>query len=73
MIANQPMHLSGVVDTDASDKAASFIRFCDSFNLPLVFVVDTPGAMPGCRGGEGGSSSAAGGSSTPSSRPMCRR
>ncbi|CRZ17553.1 acyl-CoA carboxylase subunit beta [Mycolicibacterium neworleansense] len=47
VIANQPMHLSGVVDTDASDKAASFIRFCDSFNLPLVFVVDTPGAMPG--------------------------
>ncbi len=37
----------------ASDKAASFIRFCDSFNLPLVFVVDTPGAMPGRRGGEG--------------------
>ncbi|MDX1889579.1 acyl-CoA carboxylase subunit beta [Mycolicibacterium sp. 050158] len=47
VIANQPIYLSGVVDTNASDKAASFIRFCDSFNLPLVFVVDTPGAMPG--------------------------
>jgi acetyl-CoA carboxylase carboxyltransferase component len=47
VIANQPMHLSGAVDTEASDKAAGFIRFCDSFNLPLVFVVDTPGAMPG--------------------------
>jgi acetyl-CoA carboxylase carboxyltransferase component len=41
------MHMSGAVDTEASDKAAGFIRFCDSYNLPLVFVVDTPGAMPG--------------------------
>ncbi|MGV0635946.1 acyl-CoA carboxylase subunit beta [Mycolicibacillus trivialis] len=47
VIANQPMFMSGAVDTDASDKAASFIRFCDSYNMPLVFVVDTPGAMPG--------------------------
>ncbi len=47
VIANQPMFMSGAVDTEASDKAASFIRFCDSYNLPLVFVVDTPGAMPG--------------------------
>jgi len=47
VIANQPMVLSGAVDSEASDKASSFIRFCDSFNLPLVFVVDTPGAMPG--------------------------
>jgi long-chain acyl-CoA carboxylase carboxyl transferase subunit len=47
VIANQPMHMSGAVDTEASDKAAGFIRFCDSYNLPLVFVVDTPGAMPG--------------------------
>jgi acetyl-CoA carboxylase carboxyltransferase component len=47
VVANQPMMLSGAVDTEASDKAAGFIRFCDSYNLPLVFVVDTPGAMPG--------------------------
>ncbi|BBZ65017.1 propionyl-CoA carboxylase subunit beta [Mycolicibacterium insubricum] len=47
VIANQPMYMSGAVGNEASDKAAGFIRFCDSFNLPLVFVVDTPGAMPG--------------------------
>ena len=47
VIANQPMFMSGAVDNEASDKASSFIRFCDSYNLPLVFVVDTPGAMPG--------------------------
>jgi acetyl-CoA carboxylase carboxyltransferase component len=47
VIANQPMHLSGSIDNEASDKAARFIRFCDSFNIPLVFVVDTPGFLPG--------------------------
>ncbi|SIF21037.1 propionyl-CoA carboxylase, beta subunit (PccB) [Mycobacteroides abscessus subsp. abscessus] len=47
VIANQPLQMAGAVDTDASDKAASFIRFCDAYNLPLVFVVDTPGALPG--------------------------
>lgn len=47
MIANQPMHLSGSIDNEASDKAARFIRFCDAFNIPLVFVVDTPGFLPG--------------------------
>ncbi|WIM86555.1 acyl-CoA carboxylase subunit beta [Candidatus Mycobacterium wuenschmannii] len=47
VIANQPMFMSGAVDSEASDKASAFIRFCDSYNLPLVFVVDTPGAMPG--------------------------
>ena len=47
VVANQPMFMSGAVDSEASDKASSFIRFCDSYNLPLVFVVDTPGAMPG--------------------------
>jgi acetyl-CoA carboxylase carboxyltransferase component len=54
VIANQPMHMSGAVGNEASDKAASFIRFCDSFNLPLVFVVDTPGAMPGLEEEKGG-------------------
>ena len=54
VIANQPMHMSGAIDNEASDKATSFIRFCDSFNLPLVFVVDTPGAMPGVDQEKGG-------------------
>ena len=54
VIANQPMHMSGAVDNEASDKASSFIRFCDSYNLPLVFVVDTPGAMPGVEQEKGG-------------------
>ncbi|WP_343600553.1 acyl-CoA carboxylase subunit beta [Mycobacterium sp.] len=47
VVANQPMHLSGAIDNEASDKAARFVRFCDSFHLPLVFVVDTPGFLPG--------------------------
>jgi acetyl-CoA carboxylase carboxyltransferase component len=54
VVANQPMHMSGAVGNEASDKAAGFIRFCDSFNLPLVFVVDTPGAMPGLEEEKGG-------------------
>ena len=73
VIANQPMYMSGAVDNEASDKAASFIRFCDSFNLPLVFVVDTPGACRASSRRRAASSSAAAGSSTPSSRPTCRR
>ena len=47
VVANQPMHLSGSIDNEASDKAARFIRFCDAFEVPLVFVVDTPGFLPG--------------------------
>lgn len=54
VIANQPMMLSGVIDNEASDKAAGFVRFCDSYNLPLVFVVDTPGFMPGVEQEKGG-------------------
>lgn len=54
VVANQPMVMSGAIGNEASDKAAGFIRFCDSFNLPLVFVVDTPGAMPGVAEEEGG-------------------
>ncbi len=54
VIANQPMYMSGAIDNEASDKASSFIRFCDSFNTPLVFVVDTPGAMPGVEQEKGG-------------------
>lgn len=47
VVANQPMHMSGAIDTEASDKAARFVRFCDALNTPLVFVVDTPGFLPG--------------------------
>ena len=47
VVANQPMVLSGSIDNEASDKAARFVRFCDAFNMPLVFVVDTPGFLPG--------------------------
>lgn len=47
VIANQPDHLAGVVDIDASDKAARFIRFCDNFHIPLLTLVDTPGFLPG--------------------------
>jgi acetyl-CoA carboxylase carboxyltransferase component len=49
IVANQPHYLGGVLDAAASDKAARFIAFCDSFGLPLIAVVDTPGFMPGSR------------------------
>ena len=54
VIANQPLYLAGSIDNEASDKAAGFVRFCDSYNLPLVFVVDTPGALPGVEQEKGG-------------------
>ncbi len=47
IVANQPNYLAGVIDTDASRKAARFVRFCDSFNVPIVTLVDVPGFMPG--------------------------
>ncbi|MFC1531908.1 acyl-CoA carboxylase subunit beta [Thermodesulfobacteriota bacterium] len=47
IIANQPRYLAGVLDVNASDKAARFIRFCDAFNIPLLTLVDTPGYLPG--------------------------
>ena len=47
IVANQPMFLAGVLDTDASRKAALFVRFCDCFNIPLVTFVDVPGFLPG--------------------------
>ena len=47
IIGNQPQHLAGVLDIDASNKAARFVRFCDCFNIPLVTLVDVPGFMPG--------------------------
>ncbi|MCG8525468.1 MAG: acyl-CoA carboxylase subunit beta [Opitutales bacterium] len=47
IVANNPKHLAGCMDVDASDKAARFVRFCDAFNIPLVTLVDVPGFLPG--------------------------
>jgi propionyl-CoA carboxylase beta chain len=46
-VANQPMVLAGVLDSDASRKAARFVRFCDCFNIPILTFVDVPGFLPG--------------------------
>lgn len=46
-VANQPLVLAGVLDSDASRKAARFVRFCDCFNIPLITFVDVPGFLPG--------------------------
>ena len=53
-VANQPMSLAGVLDIDASRKAARFVRFCDCFNIPIVTFVDVPGFMPGTKQEYGG-------------------
>jgi propionyl-CoA carboxylase beta chain len=47
VVANQPMHLAGVLDIDASEKAARFVRTCDAFNIPVLTFVDVPGFLPG--------------------------
>jgi len=47
IVANQPKYLAGVLDINASRKAARFVRFCDAFNIPLVSLVDVPGFLPG--------------------------
>ena len=54
LIANQPMHLAGALDIDASDKGARFVRFCNCFNIPLVTLVDVPGFLPGVEQERGG-------------------
>lgn len=54
IIANQPAHLAGVLDINSSDKAARFVRFCDSFNLPIITFVDVPGFLPGSGQEHGG-------------------
>ena len=54
IVANQPAVLAGVLDIDASVKAARFVRFCDAFNIPLVTFVDVPGFMPGLNQEHGG-------------------
>jgi acetyl-CoA carboxylase carboxyltransferase component len=54
VVAQQPMILAGVLDIDASDKIARFVRFCDAFNIPLVTFVDSPGYLPGVAQEHGG-------------------
>lgn len=54
IIANNPVHLAGVLDIDSADKAARFIRFCDAFNISILTFVDTPGYMPGVQQEHGG-------------------
>jgi propionyl-CoA carboxylase beta chain len=54
LVANQPAVLAGVLDNNASVKAARFVRFCDSFNIPLIVLVDVPGFMPGPEQESGG-------------------
>jgi acetyl-CoA carboxylase carboxyltransferase component len=49
VVANQPHHLAGVLDAEGSEKAARFVTFCNSFGVPLIAVVDTPGFMPGSK------------------------
>ena len=54
IVANQPAFLAGVLDIDSSDKGARFVRFCDSFNIPLVVLEDVPGFLPGVAQEHGG-------------------
>jgi len=54
IVANQPQVLAGVLDIDASEKAARFVRFCDAFNIPIITFVDVPGFMPGTSQEHGG-------------------
>ena len=54
VVANQPAHLAGVLDIDASIKAARFVRFCDCFNIPLITFEDVPGFLPGVQQEHGG-------------------
>ncbi len=54
IVANQPNYLAGVLDVEASKKAARFVRFCDCFNIPIITLVDVPGFMPGSQQERGG-------------------
>jgi propionyl-CoA carboxylase beta chain len=54
IVANQPAHLAGTLDIDASVKGARFVRFCDAFNIPLITFEDVPGFLPGTRQEYGG-------------------
>ena len=73
IVANQPAYLAGVLDIDASDKAARFIRFCDCFNIPLITFEDVPGFLPGTMQEHNASSATAPRLSMPMPRPPCPR
>ncbi|MCA9852219.1 MAG: biotin carboxylase, partial [Dehalococcoidia bacterium] len=47
VIANNPVHLGGAIDSDGSDKGARFMQLCDAFDIPLLYLCDTPGIMVG--------------------------
>ena len=47
VVANNPLHLAGAIDSNAADKAARFVQLCDAFDLPVLFLCDTPGMMVG--------------------------
>ena len=73
IVANQPSHLAGVLDIDASVKGARFVRFCDAFNIPLVTFEDVPGSCPVPRRSSAASSSTARSCCTRLRRRRCRR
>ena len=74
VVANQPAQLAGVLDIDASSKAARFVRTCDAFNIPLLTFTDVPGLPARAPSRSGAASSATAPScSTPSPRRRCRR
>src|SRR5581483_8294646 len=54
IVANQPAYQAGVLDIDASVKAARFVRFCDCFNIPIITFEDVPGFLPGANQEYGG-------------------
>ena len=54
IVANNPMVLGGAIDMNAADKEARFVRFCDAFNIPLIFLVDNPAYLPGVEQERGG-------------------
>src|SRR5258707_15841511 len=54
IIANQPASLAGVLDIEASEKAARFVQMCDAFNIPLITLLDVPGFLPGLAQEHGG-------------------
>ncbi len=54
IVANQPNYLAGSLDIDSSDKISRFVRFCDSFNIPIITFVDVPGFLPGIQQEHGG-------------------
>jgi propionyl-CoA carboxylase beta chain len=71
-VGNQPAVLAGVLDINASNKAARFVRFCDSFNIPLLVLEDVPGFLPGTDQKWRASSPTAPSCSTLSARLPCR-